>query len=420
MQYPLSDVHVQDEFVGFYDNGKSQLFNENLCELYGGVCKNLMYPFDHACLYIYNESCQWFFEKIIEIYKEIPLNEYKKYLLWNDEGIHNLLKWKHNSVKKLPLSNFDVSGYDGDNGDMKSQMKDFYTFWEKEGPYNFGRIYGYQYIPKDKSQILYFHGNKNSDVADRMIQYIKYIRDNNFFRSESFWTDEYELKNLGNIKNVEGGTMDIANKYGWDYAIYHEIYNLQDYYNDKIKRINEGDIVVDLGANIGIFNRWAYSEGAGLVISFEPDRRYFKLLKKNAHPNSILFNAAMSDTIGETNIFESNHLGGSNIFVSNTQNIIHYPVRTYSLDYLFESKLIDRIDFLKIDTEGAEQLIMKGISHENLMKVKTISMEYHHAHLGFDDDLRHQLISRLNSLGFNSYLLHLGSNNQLQLLYFWK
>jgi FkbM family methyltransferase len=214
--------------------------------------------------------------------------------------------------------------------------------------------------------------------------------------------------------------MNVANKYGWDYAIYHEIYNLKDYYHNKEKRINQGDIVVDLGGNIGIFNRWAYSEGAGLVISFEPDKRYFNLLKKNVQPKSIIFNAAMSDTIGTTNIFESNHLGGSNIFVSNTENIVNYSIRTYTLDYLFESKLIDRIDFLKIDTEGAEQLIMKGISDENLSKVKNISMEYHHGHLNFDETLRTEMIHRLNKLGFNSYLLFLGTNNQLQMLYFWR
>jgi hypothetical protein len=251
LQYPLSDIHVQEEFVGFYDNGKSQLFNEKLCELYS-VNKNTRKPYDHACLYIYDDSCEWFFKKIIEIYKEMPFKDYKKYLIWNDEGIHNLLKWKHNSVKKLPLSNFDVSGYDGDAGNMNSHLKDFYTFWEQEGPYNFGRIYGYQFIPKDKSQILYFHGNKNAEFSEKMIEYIKFQRDKNFYQSEYFWTDEYQLKNLGEIKDIKGSTLDVAARFGWDYAIYHEIYNLQEYYHDKIRRINNGDVVVDCGGNIGI------------------------------------------------------------------------------------------------------------------------------------------------------------------------
>lgn len=417
-QYPISDIHVQEEFFGIYDGNETQLFNERLLELYGG--REKIRPLAHVCLYIYNSSCEWFFEKIIEIYKQIPLNEYKKYLLWNDEGIHNLLYSKHNVHKRLPLSNFDTSSYDGDDGQTNNQLEDFYKFWTLDGPNNFNKIYGYQFIPKDKTQILYFHGNKKMDVCDKMIEFIKFKKDNNFYQSEHFWTKEYELTNLGEIKNVQGGTMDIAEKYGWSYAIYHEIYNLQDYYNDRIKRINDGDVVVDLGGNIGIFNRWAYSQGASKVISFEPDKRYFKLLEKNSDPRSILFNAAMSDNVGVLDLYESNHLGGSNIFVSNTENIVHYPVRTYTLDYLFESNLIYKIDFLKIDTEGAEDMILKGISDNNLMKVKNISIEYHHAHLNFDENKRSDIINRLNSLGFNSYLLYLGNNNQLQLIYFWR
>ena len=417
-QYPISDIHVQEEFFGIYDGNETQLFNERLLELYGG--REKIRPLAHVCLYIYNSSCEYFFEKIIKIYKQIPLNEYKKYLLWNDEGIHNLLYSIHNVYTRLPLSNFDTSSYDGDDGQTNNQLEDFYKFWTFDGPNNFNKIYGYQFIPKDKTQILYFHGNKKLDICDKMIEFIKFKKDNNFYQSEHFWTKEFELTNLGEIKNVQGGTMDIAEKYGWSYAIYHEIYNLQDYYNDRIKRINDGDVVVDLGGNIGIFNRWAYSQGASKVISFEPDKRYFKLLEKNSDPRSILFNAAMSDNVGVLDLYESNHLGGSNIFVSNTENIVHYPVRTYTLDYLFESNLIDKIDFLKIDTEGAEDMILKGISDNNLMKVKNISIEYHHAHLNFDENKRSDIINRLNSLGFNSYLLYLGNNNQLQLIYFWR
>ncbi len=253
-----------------------------------------------------------------------------------------------------------------------------------------------------------------------MIQFIKMKKDNSFYDSEYFYTSIYNLENFGDIKNIEGSVLDVAHNYGWGRAIYHEIYNLQDYYLNRLKRIKEGDIVVDLGGNIGVFNRWAYSQGASKVISFEPDKRYYKLLSLNAHPNSILFNAAISDKVGELNLYESNHLGGSNVFVSNTNNIVNYPVRTYSLNYLFDTGLIDKIDFLKVDIEGAEILAFDGISDDNLLKVGTIAMEYHHSHLNFNEDLRHNFITRLNNLGFNSYLLYLGDNNCLQLIYFWK
>jgi len=417
--YPLSDIHVQEEFLGVYEeNGenKVQNFCQRLSELWGIHRSS---PYMHVCLYVYNKNCKWWFEEIIKHYKSIDIKEYKKYYLWNDEAIDNALRWKFGYKKRLPLSNFDTSGYDGDEGFTTKTLQQFYKYCNEDGPQNFNKIYGYQIIPKDKSNIILFHGNKNIEVSNKIIEYLKIKRDNNFYQSEYFYTDVYDLENLGKIKGILGGTIEIATKYGWQYAVYHEIYNLMEYYKFREKSIRIGDVVVDLGSNIGVFTRWAYSEGASKVISFEPDKRYFKLLKLNSDPRAVLFNAAVSDSIGTTTLYESSHLGGSNILgVPGCEN--SYTVRTYTLDYLFETGIIDKIDFLKIDTEGAEIKILNGISDKNLSKVRNISMEYHHSHLNYDDDLRSKIIERLNHLGFNSHLLFLGANNSLQMIYFWK
>ncbi len=418
--YPISDIHVQEEFFGWYDNGtKSQLFNEQVANEWG-VQKQQ--PYMHVCMYVFNKECKWWFEEIISHYVKVMKdggNDYKRLYLWNDEGIDNVMRWKYNFKKHLPLSNFDTSSYDGDDGMTNETQHHFLKFWNEEGPQNFNRIFGYQAIPKDKNQIIYFHGNKNAKMSDFMVNFIKMKRDDSFYKSEQFYTDVYKLENLGDIKDVEGGTIEIANKYGWARAIYHEIFNLLDYYKGRdMKRINDGDVVVDLGGNMGIFNRWAYSQGASRVISFEPDRRYFKLLSLNADPRSVLFNAAAAHEMGELNLYESNHLGGSNVFGIDGQ--VGYGVRTYTLDYLFESNLIDHIDFLKVDIEGAEHAAFAGISDDNLRKVKTIAMEYHHSHFDFDDELRNNFINKMNGLGFNSYILFMGNNNNLQMIYFWK
>lgn len=416
-RYPLSDIHVQEEFFGIYDNDKSQLFNEELANEWGLEKQR---PYMHVCLYIYNEGSKSWFEEIINHYETIMKtnpNDYKRLFLWNDEGIDNAMRWKYGYTNHLPLSNFDTSSYDGDKGYINQTLNQFYKFWNEDGPQNFNRIFGYQFIPKDKSKIIYFHGNKNAMVSDKMIEFIKMQRDVSFYKSMYFYTDVYKLDNFGPLYNIEGGTIEIAEKYGWAPAIFHEIYNLLDYYQNREKRINDGDIVVDLGGNIGVFNRWAYSQGASKVISFEPDKRYFKLLSLNADSRSVLFNAAASNEIGEMKLYESTHLGGSNLF-GTQEGAQSYKVRTYTLDYLFESGLIDRIDFLKVDIEGAEHYALSGISDENLMKVKTISMEYHHSHFNYDEELRQKLINRMLILGFNSYLMFMGSNNALQMIYF--
>jgi FkbM family methyltransferase len=417
-RYPLSDIHVQEEFFGMYDNGnKSQLFNEELAKKWG---TEKVQPYMHICFFIYNHGSKSHFLQILTEYrtliKENP-EDYSKYFLWNDEGIDNALRWYNGYTNHLPLSNFDTSSYDGDEGYIDKTLHQFYKFWNEEGPQNFNRIFGYQIIPKDKSNIIYFHGNKNAEISDKMIEFIKMKKDNSFYKSKCFYTDVYKLENYESLYEYEGSTMEVAQKFGWAPAIFHEIYNLRDYYKNRERTINEGDVVVDLGGNIGVFNRWAYSQGASKVISFEPDKRYFKLLSLNADPRSILFNAAGSNSMGEMSLYESTHLGGSNLF-GTQKDAKEYKVRTYTLDYLFDTGLIDKIDFLKVDIEGAEHHAFGGISDSNLMKVKTISMEYHHSHFNYDEKLRQDLIDRMNRLGFNSYLMYMGNNDNLQMIYF--
>jgi FkbM family methyltransferase len=299
-------------------------------------------------------------------------------------------------------------------------MRHFLTFWNEEGPKNFGKIYGWQYVPKDKSNILYFHGNKNLEFAEIMTDFIKSKRDNNFFDTKYFYVDNYKIKNLGSIEGIEGGTMDIAYKFGWDYAIFHEIYNLKDYERFGEVGIQEGDVVVDLGGNMGIFTRYAYQKGASKIITFEPDRRYFQILKKNAPSNVILFNAAIGDKIGKLTLTESEHLGGSNLWHPKDPSVNQYEVNVYTLNYILEQKLVDRIDFLKVDIEGSEIIALNGISDQNLSNIRNIAVEYHHEHLKFDEELRNKFVSRLNNLGFNSHVLFCGADNALQLIYFWK
>jgi FkbM family methyltransferase len=419
--YPIPDIHLQEEFLGYYskEDGSSstQRFNEILYAKHG-VNKQL--PLAHICLYLYNRECEWYFVEILEEYKKTSLDEYNGLLQWNDEGIDNLLRSQYKFTETLPVSNFDVSSWDGESlANSNQAMSHFLSFWKEDGPKNFGKLYGWQFIPKDKSKILYFHGNKNPEFAQVMIDYIKSQRDSNFFDSDYFFVSQDQIKKLGAIKGVHGGTLDIANKYGWDYAIYHEVYNLLDYSRYGV-HVQPGDTVVDLGGNIGIFTRYAYQMGANKIVTFEPDKRYFEILKLNAPSNAILFNAAIGNTLDKLTLTESDHLGGSNLWHPTDPNVNQYSVNVYTLDYILDNHLIDKIDFLKVDIEGSEIIALDGIRDEHLTKIRNIVVEYHHEHLKFDDTLRANFVARLTQLGFNSHLLFCGNDNALQLIYFWK
>ena len=133
-----------------------------------------------------------------------------------------------------------------------------------------------------------------------------------------------------------------------------------------------GNIVVDLGANIGYFTcLLAKIVGEdGKVFAFEPDPRNLKLLRRNIQENNyknvIIADKAVSDVNGSCTLYSSQKKFGANrIFESKknqTQDFIPIKSETICLDDYFEKQnLLKKIDFIKIDIEGSEFRAFNGM-----------------------------------------------------------
>ena len=151
------------------------------------------------------------------------------------------------------------------------------------------------------------------------------------------------------------------------------------------KEIKEGDIVLDIGANIGyytlIFARLVGDKGK--VFAFEPDPENFALLKKNVETNGykniILINKAVSDKEGEIKLYLNKYNKANHTIYQTEENRESIPIKTISLDNFFKDYK-GKIDFIKMDIEGAEYLAIKGMI--NLLKknknIKLITEYYPH------------------------------------------
>ena len=162
-------------------------------------------------------------------------------------------------------------------------------------------------------------------------------------------------------------------------------------------KIEKGDVVVDAGANIGMFANVANEKGAQKIYCFEPGDLAYSCLEKNAPENAELFKVALGNVEGLIDLSlpsEGDTMSGSCKFTTKIKNTA--PMTT--INKLFSDGIIDKIDFLKIDAEGSEVDIIDGISDENLKKVKKISMEYHSNILG--NDLKGVIWKRLTESGF--------------------
>ena len=337
--YPLSDIHTQQEhFYSEYNDGvwNSYAMNSLLCEYFGVDTGTRVKPIAHVCGYVYNKECKKFFEDVLNVYKEVPSDMYRKLLTWNDEGAHNFILTKNGMRNHLPLSNLDLSYYDNDKRSFASSgLDNFIAYWAVPGPYNFGKIYAYEHIPENKNQILYFHGNKNINLCDRMIEYTDLFSTGKFYHSDYFYVDKFTL---------DGRKSDLG--------------------PNTLEQIYLKGEVLDIGAKIGVDSREFYRRGASRVISFESDRDLFILLDKNSDKRSLLFNSTLGSKMGK--IEKSN---------SSDPYKELYPISVYTLDYLFSSECLKEIDLLKISMEDDKLDIFEGISDSNLSKVNKILLK---------------------------------------------
>ncbi|MEP6914019.1 MAG: FkbM family methyltransferase [Acidobacteriota bacterium] len=133
-------------------------------------------------------------------------------------------------------------------------------------------------------------------------------------------------------------------------------------------RLREGDVFIDVGANIGYFSllasRLVGRTGEVRAIEASP-ATYAKLLDnigRNQATNIQAVNAAVSDRPGTVRIFrgEESNIGSTSI-VSQHGRHFECEIAADRLDALLPEALRRRVRFVKIDVEGAEWLVIDGM-----------------------------------------------------------
>ena len=141
---------------------------------------------------------------------------------------------------------------------------------------------------------------------------------------------------------------------------------VQSDYESGTVKIHPGDTVIDGGAHVGTFTRYALRRGAGRVITIEPDPGNIACLEANlareiADGRVTLVRAGIWDekTYLALSHFEDNSAGHSFVLESpGGAKIEGLPV--IPLDQIVAELKLDRVDFIKMDIEGAERRALEG------------------------------------------------------------
>lgn len=165
------------------------------------------------------------------------------------------------------------------------------------------------------------------------------------------------------VETPDGLTLDLDLHTAFDPL--YSIVGQKDYEREPGFALVPGMVVVDLGANLGVFaTRAAKAVGpSGRVIAVEPHPDNFARLESNARRNGLArlecVQAAAGDHEGSVELFVHER-GINHSIVRGSGKSLTVPMRT--VDGLVRERGLERVDFLKIDIEGAVPAALRGAS----------------------------------------------------------
>lgn len=220
--------------------------------------------------------------------------------------------------------------------------------------------------------------------------------------------DEILIKVMGKKMHVNSSDIGVASpliKFG----IYEE-------YETEIfkKIIKSNTILIDIGANIGYYTLIAAEKiKEGRIYSFEPVLYNYHLLNKNINVNNYdnikTFQKAVSDKNGESRIFlDRTNLGNHSMTKNNVVDESNFiEIETITLDSFFNDleNLSEEDILIKMDTQGAEGLIIEGAQNVLLKDNVKILMEFWPKGLMNMGTDPLELLNKLQNYGFKIRLL---------------
>ena len=164
--------------------------------------------------------------------------------------------------------------------------------------------------------------------------------------------------------------------------------------------VKKNDIVVDVGANIGYYTLLMAKNKAN-VFSYEPEPQNFSLLKKNVIMNNFssnvkLYNKAVYDFNGYSKLVLSKHTTGQHKLINSRFGSKSIDVEVIKLEF-------DKVDFAKIDAQGAELHVLQGMKtlpNKILLRFNTLNLkEYETNHKDFFHFLEKYTIKQIGDVG---------------------
>jgi FkbM family methyltransferase len=152
--------------------------------------------------------------------------------------------------------------------------------------------------------------------------------------------------------------------------------------------VQPGDIVLDCGANIGEFTKTALKHGAKLVVAIEPAPAQVRCIRLNlakeiAEGRVIVWPKGVWDKEDTMKLNLNPENAGGDTLIDQGPNWASVMVPLTTIDNLVSELKLPRVNFIKMDIEGAEKQALAGARRTLQTDHPRVAISPEH----FDDDM---------------------------------
>jgi FkbM family methyltransferase len=176
--------------------------------------------------------------------------------------------------------------------------------------------------------------------------------------------------------------------------------------------LKEGMTVMDVGANVGMYSLLAARVvgPTGKVYAFEPVPDTFARLQEHITMNGLThvvpISIALSDSNGTVKISVARN-GRSSLFLHTTSDFIEVPMET--LDSFIASHGIEEVHAIKVDVEGSEMHVVRGMRQLLSRSDKPLLMfEINPSTLAAAGTTAEELFNAIVSYGYAGHVIRKG------------
>lgn len=175
-------------------------------------------------------------------------------------------------------------------------------------------------------------------------------------------------------------------------------------------------LAVDVGANHGDFSKQLVDVGL-YVIAIEPNEKLFQELLEKL-PAETIISVAASDLDGEAEFYVGSGSDGActleefwmkETFPREFKTFEKQQVTTRRLSTIFKNLNIKKVSFLKIDAEGHDYKVLKGLTSENTILPNIIMFEAN----GRYPEMAVESLRFLQELGYKNYRIFIRCGEEL-------